>query len=1186
MLNTVLRNRYKIICSIASGGFGETYLAKDLDLPGHPQCVVKQLKPQSSKPGILNTARRLFETEAQTLYLLGEHSQIPRLLAHFEENNEFYLVQEFIDGWDLRQELISESYGDEIKVINLLQDLLKILDFVHDHNVIHRDIKPSNLMRRNQDQKLVLIDFGAVKKIMLETANSEAVIPSSIAIGTSGYMPPEQTQGKPRFCSDIYAVGMLAIQALTGVLPHQLPENPQTHEIQWRSLLLKNNTQTQLPLLYDILDKMVRYDFRDRYQTVTEVLQDLSGLIDPTPSVKSSFLPNKIREELEYFPSELNNRQTLATIVFTDAVEFSARMSKDEVVTLTLIRRDLHRMRTLCQEFNGFVIKSTGDGLLMYFSSAIQAVNCAIEIQEYLAKTAQNLPENEVLLHRIGIHLGDVFIQDQDVMGNGVNIAARLEGKAQPGGICISQVVYDVVKHNLNVPIRYLGELELKNISEPMPSYLILPTSFSIQTPVKIPVKPVNQSFLKSTSQNNRDRHILLNKVKNFWVKGVLETSLYGRAIIELGLEFRLDLVERPWDILWGTPDDHQQRLSQGTKVSQKFLELGEGRSLLILGEPGSGKTTTLLELAKDLIEHAEQDINQLIPVVFNLSSWKGGKQAITDWLISELNTQYQVSKTLAKRLIESNQLLLLLDGLDEVSLENRENCAIALNQFLQKNGDHEIVVCSRIGDYQALKTRLKLQTAICLQPLTVDQIQDYFNRAGSELTTVKEALKTDLILQELTKSPLMLSIITLAYSGILPSDFLEFSTIEGRRTHLFDTYIKRMFLRRRVNKRYSQEKVIHYLSWLDKNMVKHSQTVFSIESLQLTWLDKSWQKDIYTSLVYLIFNLILCVLFQIILSSVVTLFRDTIQISNDSIIIIFDGLFLGLLNGYILGTIFILLRKRLSNSIGAILLILINGFTQFILWMIISQNSMDFGLIGGLSGGLIGLINLQLINDKIVPTETLKWSWNQAKKSLTKSLFWGLGIGAFIGITYTFITLLNFAFTMTYNSIDESIPTFSFKLAEHPIVLFVFMLINIIVFSLIFEIIGGIIGGILGGLMGTTIENRTIPNQGIFQSLKNAVILSVVSIIFLEIVAKISGFYLPILNGITLGILVGLIGGGGAAIKHFILRCILCLNRSIPWNYAKFLDAAVGWIFLQKIGGSYIFIHRLLLEHFAQLNR
>ena len=96
MLNTVLRNRYKIICSIASGGFGETYLAKDLDLPGHPQCVVKQLKPQSSKPGILNTARRLFETEAQTLYLLGEHSQIPRLLAQFEENNEFYLLQEFI----------------------------------------------------------------------------------------------------------------------------------------------------------------------------------------------------------------------------------------------------------------------------------------------------------------------------------------------------------------------------------------------------------------------------------------------------------------------------------------------------------------------------------------------------------------------------------------------------------------------------------------------------------------------------------------------------------------------------------------------------------------------------------------------------------------------------------------------------------------------------------------------------------------------------------------------------------------------------------------------------------------------------------------------------------------------------------------------------------------------------------
>lgn len=270
MLGTTLRGRYEIIRFLGKG-FSDTYLAQDKDLPGKPYCIVKQLKPQLSDPFVLQTATRLFETEAQVLYKLGNHDQIPRLLAHFEENGEFYLVQEFIDGDVLNKEIIPGKQWSEDKVINFLQDILKILEFVHQQNIIHRDIKPSNIIRRTSDGKLVLIDFGAVKeKINTFRPNSQG---KTVPIGTPGYVPNEQAIGNPEFNSDIYALGITAIQALTGILPKQLPKNQETHEVIWRDLIQVK------PQLADILDKMVRYDSRKRYQSVNEVLQALSSLV-------------------------------------------------------------------------------------------------------------------------------------------------------------------------------------------------------------------------------------------------------------------------------------------------------------------------------------------------------------------------------------------------------------------------------------------------------------------------------------------------------------------------------------------------------------------------------------------------------------------------------------------------------------------------------------------------------------------------------------------------------------------------------------------------------------------------------------------------------------------------------------------------------------------------------------------
>jgi class 3 adenylate cyclase len=184
---------------------------------------------------------------------------------------------------------------------------------------------------------------------------------------------------------------------------------------------------------------------------------------------------------------EMRGHRTLAPIVFTDGVNFSAKMSADEEHTLDLVGRDFKLMKKLCQQFEGQVLKNTGDGLLMYFVSAVQAVGCALAIQERIAAVAADLPDRDVLIHRIGIHLGDVFFSETDVMGNGVNIAARLQAEADPGGICISQTVFDVVKSQLTLKATYLGPRELKNIQEAIPIYQLLLSSQSVNSDLLTP---------------------------------------------------------------------------------------------------------------------------------------------------------------------------------------------------------------------------------------------------------------------------------------------------------------------------------------------------------------------------------------------------------------------------------------------------------------------------------------------------------------------------------------------------------------------------------------------------------------------------------------------------------------------------------------------------------------------------
>lgn len=266
-------SHYKIIKKLGEGGFGTTYLAVDTHLPDRPRRVVKHLKRQNTT--VFTEAKRLFEKEAKALYNL-KHPQIPRLYAYFEEKGKFFLVQEYISGHDLSQEIIPGKPWQEDKTRELLEELLEILAFVHKKNIIHRDIKPTNIMRRNSDRKLVLIDFGCVKEVVTGQTSL------TVSISSPGYSPSEQSNGRPNLASDVYSVGIIGVQALTGLNPQNMTRDS-AGEIIWR-----NHAQVSSHF-GDVLTKMVKDHFSFRYPNASDALKAFRSC-SPT-SIRTIYKP-------------------------------------------------------------------------------------------------------------------------------------------------------------------------------------------------------------------------------------------------------------------------------------------------------------------------------------------------------------------------------------------------------------------------------------------------------------------------------------------------------------------------------------------------------------------------------------------------------------------------------------------------------------------------------------------------------------------------------------------------------------------------------------------------------------------------------------------------------------------------------------------------------------------------------
>jgi len=670
---------------------------------------------------------------------------------------------------------------------------------------------------------------------------------------------------------------------------------------------------------------------------------------------------------------------------------------------------------------------------------------------------------------------------------------------------------------------------------------------------VEGPLLPVLRGSSHAGTVEQRNRRAMLTKVRSIWIEGLLEQSMTEETRIALNLTERPDAVELPLNALVQELNRPPQPLPPGMPIIGVFDKLGG--ELLILGAPGAGKTMMLLELTRDLIDRAEQDETYPMPIVFNLSSWVEKRKTLVDWLVDELNTKYDIPRKIGQAWVDADRVLPMLDGLDEVKQEYREVCVEAINQFRQQHGLVSIVICSRVADYEVLSARLKLQGAVLIQPLTAEQIEAYLERTAHQLVTLYTAPVQDATLRELAESPLMLSIMVLAYHNV-PADALAMSgTFEEQRRDLFAVYVERMFARRGMEVRYSRAWVEHWLACLARGMMRQGQTVFFIEHLQPEWLPTRRMQSLYVVTDRLGLGLILGLV-----SGLVSWLSLGLR----------EGLLLGMFST-LLGALFgggpqtrsdsqqavvwsvsSTILKQLIKGLGlglvsGLLLVLLD---ELVLGLnVVLHSALRDGLIYALAAALLGsLVGGPSVQPRhIVVVEGLRWSWSKALQAVLGGLGLGLIVGLFFGLDLGLFQGLGVGLGLE------------------------------------------LLVGLLAGMTGGRVEASMTPNQAIWRSARSALqsgmISGLVSGLGLRFLLEAGNVRVFGLLLIVLGGLAGALAFGGYAVcSHLALRLVLWRNGAIPWNYARFLDYCVGRIFLRKVGGGYIFIHRLLMEYFGSL--
>jgi hypothetical protein len=514
-----------------------------------------------------------------------------------------------------------------------------------------------------------------------------------------------------------------------------------------------------------------------------------------------------------------------------------------------------------------------------------------------------------------------------------------------------------------------------------------------------------------------------------------LDQSLHQAVLINLGKQLQPEQVIRSWDAEIKIGSKPVEPLSSETTIVDAFERSDIAGKLLILGEPGSGKTTTMLDLAQALIQRAETDYTYPIPVLLNLSSWKDPRQVLVDWLVEELKSKYGIRKDIGKRWIEEKQLLPLLDGLDEVKPELQESCVQSINQWLQSElRPMYLLVCSRREEYGSYETRLELNGSIFLQSLTDTQIQHYLTTVN--LIELWQILQQDSALSELLRIPLLLSITVLSYGELSLIKWQQQPSPEKRLELLLDAYIQRMLHHEFKSKIYKKSKIPktkqtrRWLTFIAQQLYKDSQTEFLIENVQHTWLSSSRQIWIYKLSIGFAGGMIWGLIFGLfvglttLIISVLShglhdgLLPALIRWSQGLLHIFIYSLFIGSIFGFT-GAASNLFKKfgQSQNWMEELKTRVINGLVfglVFGIWSALlaakDQNAqvpiqfqgMNKSLFFGIGiGSVFGLVGLSLngLSSEIKTIEIVQWSISRAKSAFTKGVefSWKCGKNIFV---------------------------------------------------------------------------------------------------------------------------------------------------------------------------------------------
>ena len=697
-------------------------------------------------------------------------------------------------------------------------------------------------------------------------------------------------------------------------------------------------------------------------------------------------------------------------------------------------------------------------------------------------------------------------------------------------------------------------------------------------------------------AEERRSLLVLLERVRQFWIAGVLEGSVHGAALLELGTARMSDAVEHPWERILELPGEEARAVPAERSVEQLFDEAT--RALLVLGAEGSGKTTVLLQLARALVTRAERDPTQPVPVVLSLASWKGPSQGLGAWIVEEMQSKYYVPPRIGRAWIEGQRLALLLDGLDEVAESVRAECVHAANRFLRDSSVAGIAVCSRLEEYLALPHRLAFGGAVRLEPLSPGQVEQYLAAGGEGMAGLRELVARDEATRELARSPLLLSVMTLAYQDAAADTTLAAAgSDEERRAHIYNTYVDRMFARRgKEQAPYAKAETLRGLGSLARHMLRFGQRTFLIESLQPSWLTSRVEVVIYALLSRMLAGLALGMveaMFLCVLVFVVK-YRNYAAMVSGVPAVIGAALLLGLLFGLAAGVVDAcrLLIGKAPNDAGRTEPWWRTGIIVAIYWMIfgallhligIGLSRAPFGLVWALLFALRG--RRQSLYLDVQPVFGLTWSFRRALAGALAGTLIGLALSALSLIVEgeAINTLGLLTLSSVYTLIGASFGGVTRVLgAGASRTSGIRLTIRAALRGALLT--GAIAGGVLCLLLLTILLVAFLVQPELWQAVVRVVTQAGfrATPVFVLVWVVVAVLVIAVPVGIYFAVFGALWYGALDAGQHAILRLMLRRRGTIPSRLPRFLDYGTRLIFLQRVGGGYRFVHGSLMEHIA----